>query len=174
MVPSARIRFDTRLTAASGVQQQDGWRGTMARAVQRVDAFIVQLNSDIILYDEAARQELLSGTVLGRLVSFVSFWLFGTLAFIVPLLAWRGWSRRDPLLRLQHKYAGLAARLGLVRAPHEGYLAFAARWAEAQPEMRAPVQAFADILCRIFYADADKAAHKAELTHLLKQMQKKQ
>lgn len=173
MVPSARISFDTRLTAASGVQQQDGWRGTMARAVQRVDAFIVQLNSDIILYDEAARQELLSGTVLGRLVSFVSFWLFGTLAFIAPLLAWRWWSRRDPLLRLQHKYAGLAARLGLVRAPHEGHLAFAARWAEARPEMRAPVQAFADILCRIFYADADKAAHKAELAHLLKQMQKK-
>lgn len=172
MVPSARVSFDSRLTAASQVQQQDGWRGTMARAVQRVDAFIVQLNSDIILYDEAARQELLSGTVLGRLVSFVSFWLFGTLAFIAPLLAWRWWSRRDPLLRLQQKYAGLAARLGLQRAPHEGHLAFAARWAEARPDMQVPVQAFAHALSRIFYADADRAAHKAELVQLLKQLRR--
>lgn len=172
MVPSARVSFDSRLTAASQVQQQDGWRGTMARAVQRVDAFIVQLNSDIILYDEAARQELLSGTVLGRLVSFVSFWLFGTLAFIAPLLAWRWWSRRDPLLRLQQKYAGLAARLGLQRAPHEGHLAFAARWAEARPDMQVPVQAFAYALSRIFYADADRAAHKAELAQLLKQLRR--
>ena len=170
MVPSARVSFDSRLTAASRVQQQDGWRGTMARAVQRVDAFIVQLNSDIILYDEAARQELLSGTVLGRLVSFVSFWLFGTLAFITPLLAWRWWSRRDPLLRLQQKYTSLAARLGFERAPHEGHMAFAARWAEARPDMQAPVQAFADIMCRIIYADADKTAYRAELAQLLKQL----
>ena len=170
MVPSARINFDSRLMAASQVRQQAGWRGTLARAVQRVDAFIVQLNSDIILYDEAARQELLSGTVLGRLISFVSFWLFGTLAFIAPLLAWRWWSRRDAVLRLEQKYAALAARLGLVRAPHEGHLAFAERWAQMRPDMRAPVRAFADILCRIFYADDDKALHKAEMSALLNRL----
>ena len=118
--------------------------------MQRVDAFIVQLNSDIILYDEAARQELLSGTVLGRLVSFVSFWLFGSW-LSSHLYFWRWWSRRDPLLRFE-KYAGLAARLGLQRARMRGYLAFAARWAEAKPEMQVPCAGFcryigADILC---------------------------
>lgn len=170
MVPSARVRFDSRLLAASQVERQAGWRGTVARTVQRLDAFIVQLNSDIILYDEAARQELLSGTVLGRLVSFVSFWLFGSLAFIAPLLAWRWWSRRDGVVRLEQKYAAIAARLGLVRAPHEGHLAFAARWAAARPDMQAPVRAFADILCRIFYADDDKSERKRELAQTLKEI----
>ena len=168
IVPSARSRFNAGLVSASQVQEQPGWRGMMARSVQRIDAFIVQLNSDIILYDEAARQELLSGTVLGRLVSFISFWLFGSLAFIVPLLAWRWWSRRDPIIRLEQKYMALAAKAGLARAPYEGRMDFAARWAAAQPPAAPGVRAFAEILCRILYADAPPQAARKGLAEALK------
>lgn len=167
IVPSAQASFVSRVVTAEQVQDRPGWRGMMARGLQRVDAFIVQLNSDIILYDEAARQELLSGTVLGRLISFASFWLFGTLAFIVPLLLWRSWARRDPIVRLEQKYVALAAKLGLTRAPFEGRLAFAARWANHSPHMAEGVTAFAEILCRIIYADAPRDSGKKHLRRAL-------
>jgi hypothetical protein len=144
----------------------------VARSVQRMDAFIVQLNSDIILYDEAARQELLSGSVLGRLVSFVSFWLFGSLAFIVPLLAWRWWSRRDPIVRLEQKYLAVAKKFGLERAHYEGHMAFAARWAKARPDMAADVSAFGDLMTRIYYADEAGNLHRPQLAKCLNELKR--
>jgi hypothetical protein len=123
----------------------------MRRGLQRVDAFVVRLNSDIVLYDEEARRELLSGTVLGRLISFVSFWLVASLAFIVPLFLWRWWVRRDPMVRLDQKFLALARKDGLARAAHEGRMNFAQRWAEATPQLAEPVRQFADLFCRLTY-----------------------
>lgn len=170
MVPSAQTDFRSRFAAAMRAQTQPGWRGVLARSVQRMDAFIVQLNSDIILYDEAARQELLSGTVLGRLVSFIGFWLAGSVALIVPLLVWRWWSRLDPLVRLHQKYAAVAARVGLQRAPYEGHKAFAARWAQVQPAAAPAAMAFAEIMSCILYADHAVAPYRPQLKALVKQL----
>ena len=90
--------------------------------LQRVDAFVVRLNSDIVLYDEQARRELLSGTVFwGVLLSFVSFWLFASLAFIVPLFLWRWWVRRDVMVRFDQQFQALARKDGLHRAIYEGH-----------------------------------------------------
>lgn len=169
-VPNARAQFGSRLMTAQQIQEQPGWRGMVTRGLQRIDAFIVQINSDIILYDEAARQELLSGTVLGRLISFFSFWIFGTLAFIVPLLLWRSWSRRDPILRLEQNYAALAAKMGLVRAPFEGHLDFAARLAAQNPKIGSMAGEFAATLYRLIYADAPRDLAIKRLNETLKKM----
>ena len=79
IVPDAQAQFSDRQIAAPRLSNKRAG-AELARTLQRVDAFIVRLNSDIVLYDEEARQELLEGTVLGRLISFGTFWLFGTLA----------------------------------------------------------------------------------------------
>ncbi|MCH1567792.1 MAG: DUF3488 and transglutaminase-like domain-containing protein, partial [Alphaproteobacteria bacterium] len=133
IVPSAARSFQNRQIAAANIEKQPGWRGAVARGLQRVDAFVVRLNSDIVLYDEQARRELLSGTMLGRLLSFVSFWLVASLAFIVPLFLWRWWVRRDPMVRLDQQFMALARKDGLERAIYEGRMDFARRWEHQTP-----------------------------------------
>ena len=150
-VPSGASRFQTRQLAAANIESQPGWRGTVARSLQRVDAFVTRLNSDIVLYDEQARRELLSGTVLGRLLSFVSFWLFASLVLIAPLFLWRWWIRRDAMVRLDQQFQALARKDGLQRAVHEGRMDFARRWAEKMPLLEDHVQRFAEIFCRLRY-----------------------
>ena len=167
VVPNAIGRFRARQFQADNIETLPGWRGVMRRGLQRVDAFVVRLNSDIVLYDEEARRELLSGTVLGRLISFVSFWLVASLAFIGPLFLWRWWVRRDPMVRLDQQFLALARKDGLERAAYEGRMSFAQRWAQAMPVLAEPVQQFADMFCRLTYGkpvDVDIAAKaRAEL-----------
>ena len=151
VVPSAMTYFRARQAEAKNFETLLGWNGVMRRGLQRVDAFVVRLNSDIVLYDEEARRELLSGTVLGRLISFVSFWLLASLAFIAPLFLWRWWVRRDPIERVDQQFLALARKDGLARAAHEGRMNFAQRWAEATPLLAEPVQQFADLFCRLTY-----------------------
>ena len=177
IVPDAQAQFTSRQLAATNIETQEGWRGDMARTLQRIDAFIVRLNSDIVLYDEAARQELLAGTVLGRLISFGTFWLFGTLAFIAPLLLWRWWMRRDPLVRLDQKFIALGKKYGIERPLHEGRMDFAARWRAHAPELAAPIEASAKILCDILFSGqtrnkADLAALRRELSGHLRDIQR--
>lgn len=166
-VPSGARNFQRRQLAASNIENLPGWRGAVARGLQRVDAFVVRLNSDIVLYDEQARRELLSGTVLGRLLSFIGFWLFASLAFIVPLVLWRWWLRRDAMVRLDQQFLALARRDGLERAAYEGRMDFARRWAEKKPFLEAPVRRFADIFCRLSYgapiAQEERAAAQSEM-----------
>ena len=155
VVPDARMQFTSRQISASTIGKQTGWRGSLARSAQRLDAFVTRLNSDIVLYDEAARQELLSGSFLGRLISFVTFWLFASAALVVPLLVWRWWVRRDPLLRLDQRFAKLGAKQGVERQIHEGRLAYAARWQKAHPEMSkvraASIELCARLLCEMVF-----------------------
>jgi len=166
-VPSGARNFQRRQLAASNIENLPGWRGAVARGLQRVDAFVVRLNSDIVLYDEQARRELLSGTVLGRLLSFIGFWLFASLAFIVPLVLWRWWLRRDAMVRLDQQFLALARKDGLERAAYEGRMDFARRWAEKMPFLEAPVRRFADIFCRLSYgaplAKVERAAAQSEM-----------
>ena len=154
-VPDARLQFNSRQLAASNIAQQEGWRGSLARGAQRLDAFVTRLNSDIVLYDEAARQELLSGSFLGRLISFVTFWLVASVALLVPLVVWRGWARRDPLVRLDQRFFKLGAKQGVERKSHEGRMAYAARWKTTQADLSAPlathIGACALLLCEMMF-----------------------
>ncbi|MCH1541951.1 MAG: DUF3488 and DUF4129 domain-containing transglutaminase family protein [Alphaproteobacteria bacterium] len=168
VVPSAVGRFRARQLEGVSVETLPGWRGVMQRGLQRVDAFVVRLNSDIVLYDEAARRELLSGTVLGRLISFVSFWLVASLAFIVPLFLWRWWVRRDPMVRLDQQFLALASKDGLARAAYEGRMSFARRWARATPLLAEPVEQFADLFCRLSYGAPPEANAAAKARDELK------
>lgn len=168
IVPDAQAQFSSRQIAATTIEQQEGWRGELARTLQRVDAFIVRLNSDIVLYDEEARQELLEGTVLGRLISFGTFWLFGTLAFIVPILLIRWYMRRDPFVRLDQRFFALAKKHGLERPLHEGRMDFAARWQDVKPDLAAPIEASAQLICDMLFSG--QARSKQELTRLRRQL----
>ena len=168
-VPSGARNFQNRQLAAANIERQPGWRGAVARGLQRVDAFVVRLNSDIVLYDEQARRELLSGTVLGRLLSFVSFWLFASLAFIVPLFLWRWWVRRDVMVRFDQQFQALARKDGLHRAIYEGRMDFARRWAAHRPTLEAPIGRFADIFCRLSYGPPLAAAERQALQVQMKQ-----
>lgn len=139
-------------TLAREPGRRSGWQGQMARALQRVDAVLVRLNSDIVLYDEQARRELLSGDFWSRIGSFFGVWVLGTLAFVLPLGAWRYLVRRDPMVRLDRQFARLAKRDGLMRAAGEGRLDFARRWAAVRPAIAEPAQRFADIWCAAIFA----------------------
>lgn len=169
IVPSAARSFQNRQIAAANIEKQPGWRGAVARGLQRVDAFVVRLNSDIVLYDEQARRELLSGTMLGRLLSFVSFWLVASLAFIVPLFLWRWWVRRDPMVRLDQQFMALARKDGLERAIYEGRMDFARRWAHQTPLLAEPVRRFTDIFCRLTYGPPLAKAEIDDARRQLKQ-----
>ncbi len=151
-VPDARLRFGARQQAAATIEYQQGWRGNVARGLQRFDAFVVRLNSDIVLYDEAARQELLSGNVPSWLLSFVTFWLLTSLAFLAPLLLWRMWARRDPLLRLDQRFEGRARKYGISRFVYEGRMDFARRWQANAPEISEEIEACAVLICRMMFA----------------------
>ena len=168
-VPSGASRFQSRQFAATNIENQPGWRGAVARSLQRVDAFVVRLNSDIVLYDEQARRELLSGTVLGRLLSFISFWLFASLALIVPLFLWRWWVRRDVMVRLDRQFQALARKDGLQRAFHEGRMDFARRWAKKMPLLDDHVQRFAEIFCRLTYGPPIAKSDRRAAQSLMKQ-----
>jgi transglutaminase-like putative cysteine protease len=168
IVPSAAQGFRSRQFAARNIETAPGWRGVMQRGLQRADAFVVRLNSDIVLYDEEARRELLSGTVLGRLVSFISFWLFASLAFIVPLGLWRWYMRRDPMVRFDQAFLALARKDGLHRPAYEGRMNFARRWAQTSPMLAAPVEEFADLFCRLTYGEKTDKAENAQARRVLK------
>lgn len=168
IVPDAQAQFASRQIAATTIEQQEGWRGELARNLQRLDAFIVRINSDIVLYDEQARQELLEGTVLGRLVSFGTFWLFGTLAFIAPLLLVRWYMRRDPFVRLDQKFFALAKKYGVERPLHEGRMDFAARWQSQVPALAKPIGESATLICDMLFSG--RALDKAEQAALRRQL----
>ena len=174
LVPDAAILFENRQLEAVSVEQQPGWRGAMRRGLQQVDAFVTRLNSDIVLYDEQARRELLSGSVLGRLISFASFWLFATVVFVTPLLMWRWWTRRDPMLRLDHQFSTLAKKYGLQRPLHEGRMDFAHRWAAAAPALKDRIEDFAALFCRMVYAPPreaqETASDRKKLAQILKDL----
>ncbi len=174
MVPEAAVVFESRQLEAASIETLPGWRGTLQRGLQQVDAFVTRLNSDIVLYDEQARRELLSGSVLGRLISFASFWLFGTIVFVTPLLAWRWWTRRDPMLRLERNFMSLAKKYNLDRPLHEGRMDFARRWSEAAPALRAPIEAFQGFFCHVLYVprenNAQLVADRQQLKSLLRDL----
>ena len=175
MVPEAQQIF-TRRIAARDVSRAEGWQGQWARAMQRTDAFVTRLNSDIVLYDEEARQALLSGGFFDRIMSFGLFWLFGSLGFALPILLWRGVQRRDAMRRLDRRYERLARQDGLIRRTDEGRLAFAARWqaALAADETRVTrsraVGLFASVWCQIQFGRKTLPDERKNLSNLLRQI----
>lgn len=150
-------------TLAREPARLSGWQGRVARALQRVDAVLVRLNSDIVLYDEQARRELLSGDFWTRIGSFLGVWVLGTLAFALPLFVWRYVVRRDQLVRFDQQFARLAKRDGLTRAAGEGRIDFARRWGAARPTIAAPARRFADIWCAVVFAPEPPEDFKTRL-----------
>lgn len=162
-VPEAAGGFAVQ-TRAREPARLDGWQGRVARAFQRVDAVLVRLNSDIVLYDEQARRDLLSGEFLGRVGSFVAVWVLGTLAVLVPVAIWRAIGQRDQMLRLDQQFARLAKRDGLMRSTGEGRLNFAERWGQVRPEVAGPVRRFVEIWYAVMFAPTPPENFERELT----------
>ncbi len=172
-VPEAQ-QFFTRRSTAQNISQSEGWQGEWARFMQRTDAFVTRLNSDIVLYDEEARQELLSGQFFERAMSFGLFWLLGSIGFALPIIFWRSVVRRDAMHRFDLRYARLARRDGLTRRADEGRLAFAARWqaALAGDENGAlrgrAIGLFAALWCQIQFGSKPLPEARQTLSNLLR------
>jgi hypothetical protein len=172
-VPEAQ-QFFTRRSTAQNISQSEGWQGEWARFMQRTDAFVTRLNSDIVLYDEEARQELLSGQFFERAMSFGLFWLLGSIGFALPIIFWRSVVRRDAMHRFDLRYARLARRDGLTRRADEGRLAFAARWqaALAGDENGAlrgrAIGLFAALWCQIQFGGKPLPEARQTLSNLLR------
>ena len=64
---------------------------------------------------------------------------------ILALITLRTRHAEDPVVKAYYKFCRKLARAGCARAPHEGPLAFAARSAAAQPELRAEIAAITEL-----------------------------
>lgn len=82
--------------------------------------------------------------------------LLGALALFALYFAWlhRRPRPRDPVLRVYEKFCRKLARAGLVRSPHEGPAAFAARCAAARPALRAALAEVTDRYVALRYGRA--------------------
>jgi transglutaminase-like putative cysteine protease len=87
-------------------------------------------------------------------------------ACVLVLLGYVMWSRRgprpDPIQRRYARFCRKLARAGLVRAPHEGALAFAARAAAARPDLAAPIGAITARYIDLRYGQADRGAQRRD------------
>ncbi|MGC6475410.1 MAG: transglutaminaseTgpA domain-containing protein [Parvibaculales bacterium] len=92
------------------------------------DSFLVQLNNDIVLYNEQSRSDLFKSLNLEKLINFILFWLVVSLALVSPFALLRWYLLRDSLVSLDKKFLKITARQGVSRQLNEGRLDFARRY----------------------------------------------
>lgn len=118
------------------------------------DNFLIQINNDIVLYDNNSREAFLSKLDVSKLVSYLSFWILGSLALLFPFAALRWYLLHDPMLALDKDFIKLAARAGLQRADSEGRLVFADRLAAQSGGSGEEIRGFARQWCRGYFSSA--------------------
>ena len=122
--------------AVQPAQADEDFRERLQTWLRWADNFFIQINNDIVLYDNNSREAFLSRFDAGKLVSYLTFWVIGSLALLFPFAFLRWYLLQDPMLSLDKDFMKLAARAGLQRAESEGRLVFADRLAAqagAQP-----------------------------------------
>ena len=143
----------------------------LAMWLRWADSFFVQLNNDIVLYNEQSRSDLFKSLNLEKLINFILFWLVVSLALVSPFALLRWYLLRDELLSLDKKFLKIAARQGLKRKQNEGRFDFARRYiahmAENQPaanELEATLMQYMHLWCRCYFSS--QKAEKAEVKHM--------
>lgn len=116
-----------------------GWlEGLAQRGVHLWDAVDMAWNTWVLDYSVERQQQLLRrlGFQAPSALQMVQL-LAGVSSLLLLAYAFYGWRAptRDPVLRTYEKFCRKLARIGLVRAPHEGAQDFASRCAQQQPDL---------------------------------------
>jgi len=142
-----RVRRDTRLT---------------------IDLFQSTWSRWVLGYNADRQREFLAAM---GLEGFSAARLMGLLALVVALLfasyllATRPRRPRlDPVQRAYLRFCRKLARAGLVRAPHEGPLSFAARCARQRPDLSEDVQAITERYISLRYGNRDNVSPAKDFT----------
>ena len=146
----------------------------LKRSLQWADNFFVQLNNDILNYDNKARENLFGELNGGKILSYITFWVLGTICLFAPFFLLRFIFAANPLIALDRQFARLAAKIKLKRHAFEGRLDFATRMAQTAPQAQQEIKTYVNQWCRVFFttAIADRQTVK-EMKYLLRQMRKK-
>ncbi|MGC6471425.1 MAG: transglutaminaseTgpA domain-containing protein [Parvibaculales bacterium] len=147
--------------AVQPAQVDEDFRERLQTWLRWADNFFIQINNDIVLYDNNSREAFLSRFDAGKLVSYLTFWVIGSLALLFPFAFLRWYLLQDPMLSLDKDFMKLAARAGLQRAESEGRLVFADRLAAQTGGAAMDIRGFARQWCRGYFSSAKPG--KAEI-----------
>ena len=120
----------------------------LQRWVRWVDNFFVQLNNDIALYDSQSRAAFFADLSVRRIMSYLIFWVVGTVALMTPFFLLHRFLLRDPMVVLDRKFHAFAKRIENGRALSEGRLAYAYRVAAQHPDIAPELLLYAEKWCR--------------------------
>ncbi len=131
------------------------------------DNFFIQINNDILLYDNNSRDAFFSQLNIQKLISYFIFWVVGVLGLVFPFAFLRWYLLYDPMLALDKAFIKLASRCGLQRADHEGRLVFADRLGVSVPHSAEAIRHFMRQWCKGYFS-----AHRLDKAEI-KQMKLK-
>lgn len=131
------------------------WRSLWRGAQQRYDAFLVNWNNWVSDYDAARQLRLLEnlGVTQPNWQKLVGILVAG-MALALSLVAtalFRARERTDPVLRSWQRFCRRLARVGVVRAPHEGPIDFAHRAGASLPSCGAEIAGIGMLFARLRY-----------------------
>ena len=97
-----------------------------------------------------------------QLVGFMTG-LIALVLLFYALAAGQKTARADPLQRIYQRFCRRLARIGVVRAPHEGALAFGERCQRLRPDLTEHIRSITDLYLRLRYAGDSAPAQVKEL-----------
>lgn len=161
-------------TTATQPQRDNRLWTKLKRSLQWADNFLVQLNNDILNYDNEARENLFGELNGGKIISYIIFWVLGTMCLFAPFFLLRFVFATNPLMALDRQFARVASKVKLKRSVCEGRLDFAQRMAETAPQAQQEIKTYVNQWCRAFFTtgQADRQTLK-EMKYHLRQMRKK-
>lgn len=125
----------------------------------------------VLDYNASRQRELLARLGFGEVRATQ---LAGLMAVLIALLllfyalnAGRKTARSDPLQNSYRKFCRRLARIGLVRAPHEGALAFGERGMRLRPDLTENIRTITDLYLRLRYTSHSTPAQVKELRRLV-------
>ena len=147
LLPGGLIRFAESDTAL----QATNWLKKAQQLWQNVDYNWQRL---IVNYDNKNQTRFLSSFGIADLKTLV-YWMIALISTITALLSWlllyQKQQRRDPIMRIYHRYCKKLGKHGFIRATGEGAKDFANRVKQGMPEQAAHIDRITDLFIKLHY-----------------------